>query len=379
MNDLNVEQLGQVFTPDFIVQKMLQLKKNNGRTLEPSAGNGAFFKALQGNLVGIELDKNHCQEKMLNMDFFAYPIDEKFDTIIGNPPYVKHQNILPQTKALLNLDLFDERSNLYLFFIEKCIHHLNAGGELIFITPRDFLKSTASIKLNEFLYQQGTITDFFDLGDNKVFSNATPNCVIFRFEKGNFNRTTQQNKRFFCEKGQLYFTEQSYSLLFSDVFKVKVGAVSGMDKLFKNPKEGNLDFVTSITAQTGQTEKMIWVNEPTSYLIQHKEALLSRKVRKFNENNWWEWGRKHFISKQKRIYVNAKTRNPQPFFLNDCLNYDGSVLALFPHNQNLDLETLKNKLNQMNWTELGFICDGRYLFSQKSLENTFLPDDFLIF
>jgi adenine-specific DNA-methyltransferase len=85
------------------------------------------------------------------------------------------------------------------------------------------------------------------------------------------------------------------------------------------------------------------------------------------------------ISEQKQIYANCKTRNKAPFFINDCKNYDGSVLALFPNNQNLDEHELCEKLNFVNWNELGFICDGRYVFSQKSLENTLLPDDFRVY
>ncbi len=26
-------------------------------------------------------------------------------------------------------------------------------------------------------------------------------------------------------------------------------------------------------------------------------------------------------------------------------------------------------LNEVDWTDLGFVCDGRFLFSQRSLEN----------
>ena len=36
-------------------------------------------------------------------------------------------------------------------------------------------------------------------------------------------------------------------------------------------------------------------------------------------------------------------------------------------------------LNQVNWEELGFVCDGRYLFSQRALENSVLPDTFEIY
>lgn len=376
MNIFNVENLGQVFTPPNIVSEMLSLRKNYGSILEPSAGNGSFYMQIP-NCVGIEIDPNHCQNGMLNMDFFDYSLNNQFDTIIGNPPYVKHKSINEETRKKLDYSLFDERSNLYLFFIEKCIKHLKDNGELIFITPRDFFKSTSSIKLNNFIYNQGTITDLIDLGDRRVFENAQPNCVIFRFEKGNFSRKTNVSKQFVCNNGQLYFTDNQYSVLLSDIFSVKVGAVSGNDKIFKNEEYGNQDFVTSITCKTGKTQKMIFVDKPNEYLEKHKATLINRKIRSFNENNWWEWGRKHHISDKKRIYVNTKTRSEKPFFISECKNYDGSVLALFPHNQNINLEELTEKLNNVNWFELGFVCDGRFLFSQKSLENTILPNTFI--
>ncbi|MBL7787800.1 MAG: hypothetical protein JNM36_17965, partial [Chitinophagales bacterium] len=53
-----------------------------------------------------------------------------------------------------------------------------------------------------------------------------------------------------------------------------------------------------------------------------------------------------------------------------------SVLALFPHNPQADITELCHLLNEVDWQELGFVCDGRYLFSQKSLENAPLPATF---
>jgi adenine-specific DNA-methyltransferase len=100
---------------------------------------------------------------IMNMDFFDFEISNTFDTIIGNPPYVRFQDINETTKNKLDMKLFDKRSNLYLFFIYKSIQHLNDHGELIFITPRDFLKATSSINLNKFIYDHGTITDIIDM------------------------------------------------------------------------------------------------------------------------------------------------------------------------------------------------------------------------
>lgn len=369
----DVKTLGQVFTPQFIVAEMLQLKRNFGRTLEPSCGNGAFFREIP-NCVGIEIDASHCPSEAINMDFFDYSIEEKFDTIIGNPPYVRYQDIPEGTKNKLHSRLFDSRSNLYLFFIEKCIHHLNDGGELIFITPRDFLKATSSIMLNKFIYESGTITDLIDLGDKVIFKGFNPNCVIFRFEKSNFSRKTNITKEFIYSNGQLLFTDNAYPLKFAELFFVKVGAVSGCDKLFIN-KDGNKEFVYSKTHKTGKTRTMIF-NIPHEALVPHKELLINRKVRKFDESNWYMWGRSHYTSNEKRIYVNAKTRNKNPFFTHTCNDYDGSILAIFPKNQAVDIEEVCQALNEINWYELGFVCDGRYLFSQKSLENTPLPTTF---
>lgn len=370
----NVAHLGQVFTPSDIVQKMLSLRKNFGTVLEPSAGDGAFSECIP-NCVSIEIDPYFCTEKTLNIDFFDYPTTYTFDTIIGNPPYVRYKDILPETKKKLNTALFDERSNLYLFFIEKCIHHLNPHGELIFITPRDFLKATSSIRLNTLIYEQGTITDIIELGDKRIFNGYNPNTIIWRFEKGNFTRKTNQTKNFIFCNGQLLFTDNDYPVKFSDIFFVKVGAVSGNDKIFTHKEFGNMDFVCSHTHKTGKTKRMIF-NEPHPYLEPYRDVLIQRKIKKFNENNWWEWGRKHHISDSPRIYVNFKTRTKKPFFIHPCKNYDGSVLAVFPIIPEQDIRLLCDKLNAVNWNELGFVCDGRYIFSQKSLENCVLPDFF---
>jgi adenine-specific DNA-methyltransferase len=36
-------------------------------------------------------------------------------------------------------------------------------------------------------------------------------------------------------------------------------------------------------------------------------------------------------------------------------------------------------LNDVDWSELGFVCDGRFLFSQRSLEQALLPEAFAEF
>ena len=290
----DVAALGQVFTPPAIVERMLALIRNKGRRLDPASGDGAFSSHLN-RCVAIEIDPRHRQAGTYNMDFFVYPEGEKFDTIIGNPPYVKARDIRPETalhlcpRGYLSSQLLDGHANLYYHFIEKCVRHLKPGGELIFITPRDFLKATGAGRLNTWLHDHGSFTDMIELGDARIFHGALPNCIIWRYEKGNLERRLGDGRRMRLVGGQLMFTHGIYSVPLSSVFSVKVGAVSGADEIFANAELGNADFVCSRTAQTGELRRMIFdPPAPLPWLEQFKTRLLARRVTRFDERNWWK-------------------------------------------------------------------------------------------
>lgn len=364
--EYKAEVLGQFFTPPNIVEMMLELRKNKGCVLEPSAGDGAFLLSLESNAVGIEidLDIDFQDSRIIHTDFFKYSIKHKFHTIIGNPPYVRFQDIEIPTRTLLPMELFDRRSNLYLFFIAKCMDHLVDGGELIFITPRDFLKATAAKKMNEALYKQGSMTHYYEMGDASIFEGAAPNCAIWRWEKGRKNKAMETGGFFHYKNGQIWFGDETTNETLGDYFDVKVGAVSGADDIYASEKYGNVKMVCSRTRKTGETRNMIY--KYNECLDPHKERLINRKIRKFDESNWWEWGRGYCHREGERIYVNTKTRTSEPFFRTDEEAYDGSVLALFPKN-GISCRLAEKKLNKVDWENLGFVCDGRMQFTQRSL------------
>jgi adenine-specific DNA-methyltransferase len=399
VSEYDVSRLGQVFTPPAVVATMLELVRNCGRVLEPACGNGAFLQHFPFAL-GIEIDPRHAPPGSRVMDFFALSERESFATIIGNPPYVRYQEIGAGTRQLLGQSVLDGRANLYLRFIEKCLRHLAPAGELVLITPRDFLKATSAVPLNRLLHAAGTITDFVDLGDSRLFDGATPNCAIWRFERGNFSRRTryaeqgvadglaglarlQWQERHFVESGgHLLFSRGDYRLRLADIAFVKVGAVSGADDLYASEQYGNRSFVCSSTARSGETRRMLWPEPgqpPPAVLLRHKERLIARRIRAFDESNWWQWGRGYHQSALPRVYVNHKTRRLQPFFVHPCRHYDGAILAIFPHHPAADVQMLAAALNAVDWADLGFVCDGRFLFSQRSLEQSPLPASFAAF
>jgi len=361
--------LGQFFTPEILVDKCVALIKNQGRLLEPSCGDGAFAKIAKNDSVFIEIDKKVIKQNFVkNMDFFDYPLNEKFATIIGNPPYVDNALFAKPPNSQITV-----QANLYLYFIEKCFHHLAKGGELIFIVPREFIKLTSAQYINNLLVNNGTITDYYDFGDQKFFDEAAPNICIFRYEKDNFSRKTKTfNGEFDLvnNDGILSFAKSGEKTVrFGDLFEVKVGATSGADDLFAS--ENGEDFVFSKTNQTGKLRKLIYERYDPE-LEKFREKLLSRGIKKFNENNWWKWGRPvNFRKNQPRIYVNCRTRFAKPFFLNSCEKWDGSILAIFPRRE-MNLAKTAEVLNEIDWESVGLKTGGRFYFGQKSLSEAII-------
>jgi adenine-specific DNA-methyltransferase len=104
------------------------------------------------------------------------------------------------------------------------------------------------------------------------------------------------------------------------------------------------------------------------YLLKHKEVLINRKIKKFNENNWFEWGRKIYFTEKEKIYVNTKTRDLKPFFTHNSNFFDGSLLCLEPK-ENININEWVNILNNLDWDSLGFKVGGRLVFGQRTLTN----------
>jgi adenine-specific DNA-methyltransferase len=70
-----------------------------------------------------------------------------------------------------------------------------------------------------------------------------------------------------------------------------------------------MEFVCSKTVETGETRRMLYgIKHP--HLEKHKDELLARRVKTFDESNWWQWGRAFPINLHPRIYVNGRTRKP---------------------------------------------------------------------
>ena len=74
-------------------------------------------------------------------------------------------------------------------------------------------------------------------------------------------------------------------------------------------------------------------NEVNEYIISNEERLRKRHIMKITDDNWWIWGRDFYKSNSSRIYVNSKTRNKNPFFINDCTSIQTYFISIFVFGQ----------------------------------------------
>jgi type I restriction-modification system DNA methylase subunit len=111
-----------------------------------------------------------------------------FDAVIGNPPYVKIQNIRGTQEALADyaVDFFDTstgRFDLYSLFVEVG-SSLARDARLSFILPNKFFESSAGEGLREFLTRTDSIHEILDFGQYQVFEGATTYTCILSLRSG---------------------------------------------------------------------------------------------------------------------------------------------------------------------------------------------------
>jgi adenine-specific DNA-methyltransferase len=203
------------------------------RSIRPAAT--APFSSRLPNCVAIELDPAHCPPGALNIDFFSLSRERKVRQHHRQPALRQGARHPAADRAAAGSSLLDGHANLYLHFIEKCVRHLAPLGELIFITPRDFLKATGRGAAQHLALRPGHDHRFRGSRRRQGLRRRPPNCAIWRFVRGDLSHRLRDGRRMALSGGQLMFTRGIYSLPLASVFAVKVGAVSGADEIFSEP------------------------------------------------------------------------------------------------------------------------------------------------
>ncbi|CAD5940827.1 Modification methylase BstVI [Planktothrix rubescens] len=122
-------------------------------------------------------------------DFFdpewMFGIADGFDIVIGNPPYVRQEQI-KEFKPILQkqFDCYTGVADLFVYFFERGYQLLNTGGVLSYICSNKYFRSGYGEKLRDFLGKNTTIQQLIDFGDTDVFTAiAYPSIILFSKEK----------------------------------------------------------------------------------------------------------------------------------------------------------------------------------------------------
>ncbi len=178
MKKIEDKLLGSYYTPFRTVQFMKKYLAREHKTyksvLEPSVGDGRFLDAF-GNeeniqsFVAIELmeekvkqlkNKRYSEQvEIITDDFlnFSEKTNEKYQLIIGNPPYINIKNMEDTSrekakeiceKYLLPSSLM---KNVWVAFLLAAVSCLERDGTIFFVLPMEFLQVQYAEKIRLFL------------------------------------------------------------------------------------------------------------------------------------------------------------------------------------------------------------------------------------
>lgn len=107
-----------------------------------------------------------------------------FDLIIGNPPYIRQEEIKELKNTLSkNYKVYKGTADIYTYFYELGFNVLKENGILSFITSNKYTRAGYGEALREFLLKNTCILKYIDLNGIKVFDSATVDTSILSFEK----------------------------------------------------------------------------------------------------------------------------------------------------------------------------------------------------
>ena len=297
----NGEAHGDVFTSPQIVTFMLDLagytpdKDLSGITiLEPSCGEGEFLVEIQHRLVisakrynfdpvtifkknvfACDLDKDKVSRSLIRLqsnmpqasyfpnikcgDFLLSDWKIDFDIIIGNPPYIRYENI-PEVKRNIykgKFVSFHYRCDIYTLFYEHSLQYLKSGGIHCFICSNRWLKNKSGEKLREFISSNFKLRYLVDIENLKAFESkvlAYPAITVIENQQNDFSveiaipdNISELNKRLTFNKKQ-YASHSNWDPIFTSDslhtlptieeagFVIGIGVATGADSVFISNK-----------------------------------------------------------------------------------------------------------------------------------------------
>lgn len=217
ITEASAEKLrGGFYTPEPLAEFIMKWGINgttNADILEPSCGDGVFIEQLRdlnlnyNTITAVELneieakkvDKIELKNKqVINKDFHSYCNNtlQRFDLIVGNPPYIRYQ-FFDRQQQIEAGDIFiragltySKLTNAWVsFVVGSSLLLKDKGGKIGFVLPAEILQVSFALQLRRFIaqfYNKINIISFEKL----VFPNIQQEVILLLCEK---NATKEHN------------------------------------------------------------------------------------------------------------------------------------------------------------------------------------------
>lgn len=340
VEDLNSKKLrGGYYTPREIADFMCKWAITDPlqRVLEPSCGDGNFIEASiqrfnqlsvtgdnqYGKITGVELIDSEAEKAkqraikygldsstIINSDFFEYASSfpqEKFDVIIGNPPFIRYQDFPEKhrdiaLRMMRELDLNPNKlTNIWAPFLVISASKLNQTGKLAMVIPAELFQVKYAAETRVFLskcFQRITIVAFNRL----VFEKIQQEVVLILCEKEvetnqgirmievdnladlenvdfkainnseikHIDHSTEKWTKYFLNDEEIQLLRRIKAdnriKICSDIMDVDVGIVTGKNEFFMLTKDDAvsrnlLPYVTHVVGRSNHIKGIIYNND----------------------------------------------------------------------------------------------------------------------
>lgn len=406
----------QVFTPKNVVEKLLDevgyteaiFEK---KILENSCGSGNILveiveryirsgiklkksnseikKGLEKNIVAVELDEKQCVKcierinskalqyniynvnwNIVNGDYLNLKMIEKFDFIIGNPPYISYKDLEVNIRRNLKQDFVSCSAGKFDYcyaFIEKSLSDLNNRGVLSYLIPNSIFKNVFGENLRNIILP--SLSKIIDLKGMKIFDDVLTSTAILVCDVSKNDKIFRyideiKNKERILKKSSLgnkwVFEERQYKTKgkkFEDYFFVGTSIATQLNRAYLLSASSKIDIEknllrAAVSPRSIMNSKQEYIIFPYHfnrgdliryseqefislfpkgyrYLKKFKRDLLKRKADK--NVKWFEYGRNQAIANmdQEKILMSFIVTNKVKTYLlsKETIPYSGIYIT----------------------------------------------------
>lgn len=256
---------------------------------------------------------------------WMFGIKDGFDVVIGNPPYVRVDDIPKSLKPLYKSSYNTSvgKYDLYYLFFECGINYLSQKGVLAYITPNKFCAANSGVALRNLIFSKFDNGEILSTSRLKVFEEVSNYPVISIFR-------TMSNKNIFSIRQALSINELSTPTKNSYELNNHILSVLPEKIIPINVSQKKIDLSVSLLSKFNVLGNYLSISEglriPKSYESEKKAD--NRIVKQYQFNKWSMIEDATYITNKDLLKVISKTSSRYQKIISDKILIAEDALSI---------------------------------------------------